>query len=171
MGTLLHSQGTGFDQCFDYLNITNKRIISNIHQAYIKAGSEVIYTNTFGANRYKLAAHGLENLTQEINIAGVELARKAAEDSNKNILVAGDIGPLGVRLAPFGRIKIEDSRNAFREQISALCDAGVDLIVMETFGDLYEIREAVMAAHNTCQKVIIASMTFTRDDRTPLKGC
>jgi len=109
MGTLLYSQGTGFDHCFDYLNITDKDIISNIHRSYIKAGAEIIYTNTFGANRYKLAVHSLETQTQEINKAGVELARKAAADSGKNILVAGDIGPLGIRLAPYGRVKIEDA--------------------------------------------------------------
>ena len=168
MGTMLNARGTGFDQCFDALNLTQPALVAEIHHAYIDAGSQVITTNTFGANRYKLAAHGLDNDVPKINRAGVELARQVVIASSKDVLVAGDVGPLGVRLAPFGRLQPEGARKVFREQISALTTAGADLLILETFSDLYEIREAVAAARGICDLPIVASMTFTRDDRTVL---
>jgi methionine synthase I (cobalamin-dependent)/5,10-methylenetetrahydrofolate reductase len=168
MGTLLHARGVGFDQCFDELNLTDPALVAEVHRAYIEAGSQIIYTNTFGANRYKLSEHGLEYRVAEINKAGVELARRVVAASFKDVLVAGDVGPLGVRLAPFGRVQIEQARAAFIEQIAALCEAGADLLVIETFGDLYEIREAVEAARQFCEMPIVASASFTRDDRTIL---
>jgi len=168
MGTILYSRGVGFDQCFDELNLTDPAMIAEIHRAYIEAGSQIIYTNTFSANRYKLAEHGLEGKVAEINKTGVELALKMVSASFKDVFVAGDVGPLGVRLAPYGRVQIKDAKAAFIEQISALCESGVDLLVFETFGDLYEIREAVTTAREYCELPIIASSTFTRDDRTIL---
>jgi len=168
MGTLLHARGVGFDQCFDELNLTDPALVGEIHRAYIQAGSKIIYTNTFSANRYKLAEHGLESKVVEINKAGVDLARRVVAASFKDVWVAGDVGPLGVRLAPYGRVQVEDAKRAFTEQIAALCEAGVDLLVIETFGDLYEIREAVLAARAYCDMPVIASVTFTRDDRTIL---
>jgi methionine synthase / methylenetetrahydrofolate reductase(NADPH) len=168
MGTVLHARGVGFDQSFDELNLTNPGLVAEVHRAYIEAGSQIIYSNTFSANRYKLAEHGLEDQVAAINTAGVELARRVVSAAFKDILVAGDVGPLGVRLAPYGRVQIEDAKAAFTEQIAALCAAGVDLLVIETFGDLYEIREAVTAAREYCEMPIVASTTFTRDDRTIL---
>jgi homocysteine S-methyltransferase len=168
MGTMLHTRGVGFDQSFDELNLTEPALVAEVHRAYIEAGSQIIYSNTFSANRYKLAEHGLEDKVAEINKAGVELARRVVAASFKEVLVAGDVGPLGVRLAPYGRVQIEDAKSAFTGQIAALCEAGVDLLVIETFGDLYEIREAVTAAREFCDMAIIASTTFTRDDRTVL---
>ena len=168
MGTLLHARGVGFDQCFDELNLTDPALVAEVHRAYIEAGSQIIYSNTFSANRYKLAEHGLEDQVNEINKAGVELAKRVVSASFKEVLVAGDVGPLGVRLAPYGRVQIEDAKAAFTEQIAALCEASVDLLVIETFGDLYEIREAVTAAREFCDMPIVASVTFTRDDRTVL---
>jgi len=168
MGTVLHARGVGFDQCFDELNLTDPALVAEVHRAYIEAGSQIIYTNTFGANRYKLAEHGLEYRVAEINKAGVELARRVVAASFKDVLVAGDVGPLGVRLAPFGRVQIEQAKAAFIEQIAALCEARADLLVIETFGDLYEIREAVEAARKFCEMPIVASASFTRDDRTVL---
>ena len=168
MGTLLHARGVGFDRCFDELNLTDPALVAEIHRAYIDAGSQVIYTNTFSANRYKLAEHGLENKVTEINKAGVELARRVVSASFKDVLIGGDVGPLGVRLAPYGRVQVEDARDAFTEQIAALCEAGVDLLIIETFGDLYEIKEALQAAREYCDMPIIASVSFTRDDRTIL---
>lgn len=168
MGTVLHSHGVGFNQCFDELNLTNPALVGETHRAYIEAGSQIIYANTFSANRYKLADHGLEDKVAEINKAGVELARRVVAASFRSVLVAGDVGPLGVRLAPYGRVQIEDAKAAFTEQIAALCEAGVDLLVIETFGDLYEIREAVIAAREFCDMPIVASATFTQDDRTVL---
>ena len=100
MGTMLNARGIGFEQCLDALNLTNPDLVIEIHQAYIEAGAEIIQTNTFGANRYKLDEHELGERVAEINAAGVEIARRAARASGKNILIAGDVGPLGVRLAP-----------------------------------------------------------------------
>ena len=168
MGTLINARGISFDQCLDALNLSDPALIAEIHRAYIEAGSQVIQTNTFGANRYKLAGHGIEDKVAEINRAGVELARRAALASLQDVLVAGDVGPLGVRLAPFGRVQPDQARQAFAEQIQALVDAGADLLILETMSDLYEIREAIAAARQICDLPVVASMTFTRDDLTLL---
>lgn len=168
MGTMLNARGVSYDQCFDALNLTQPALVGEIHRAYLLAGSDLIQTNTFGANRYKLAQHGLQEQVSEINRLGVELARRVALASFKDVLIAGDIGPLGVRLAPFGRVQPEQARQAFAEQAQALAEAGVDLLILETFSDLYEIREAILAARQVCQLPVVASMTFTRDDRTLL---
>jgi len=168
MGTMLHARGVGFDKCFDELNLTNPSAVAEIHREYIEAGAQLIITNTFGANRFKLGKHGLQDDVVEINKASVDLARRVVSASFKEVLVAGDVGPLGVRIAPFGRVQLEEAREAFAEQIKALSEAGVDLIVIETFSDLYEIREAIKAAKETCELPIVASITFTRDDRTLL---
>jgi len=169
MGTLLHQRGVSFEQCFDELNLTKPAQVAEIHREYIEAGSQIIQTNTFGSNRYKLAQHGLESKVAEINVAGVDLARRIVMASFKPVLIAGDIGPLGVRLAPFGRVQPDDARKAFREQIAALAEAGADLLIIETMTDLYEIREAINAAREVDPTLpLVASMTFTRDDRTLL---
>ncbi|HKG54462.1 MAG TPA: bifunctional homocysteine S-methyltransferase/methylenetetrahydrofolate reductase [Anaerolineales bacterium] len=168
MGTMLHAHGIGFEKCFDELNLTKPSAVAEIHRAYIEAGAQLIITNTFGANRFKLAKHGLEEQVIKINKASVDLARRVVAASFQDVLVAGDVGPLGVRIAPFGRVQPEQARAAFAEQIQALAEAGADLIVMETFSDLYEIREAIRAAQESCNLPIVASVTFTRDDRTVL---
>lgn len=173
MGTVLHGRGVGFDQCFDELNITSPAVVAEVHREYIEAGAQLVLTNTFGANRYKLARHGLGDKVVEINKAGVELARRVVAASFKNVFVAGDVGPLGVRIAPYGRVSLEEARAAFAGQIGALAAAGADLIVIETVSDLYEIREAVYAARDVAEKLgielpVVSSVTFTRDDRTLL---
>jgi homocysteine S-methyltransferase len=168
MGTMLHARGAGFEQCFDALNLTQPTWVTEIHQAYLLAGAQVIQTNTFGANRYKLSAHGLEDQLAAINRAGVELVQQVIRAASKQVWIAGDVGPLGVRLAPFGRVQPEQARQVYSEQIQVLAQAGVDLIVLETFSDLHEIREALSAAHQVCTLPVAASMTFTRDDRTIL---
>ena len=168
MGTMLHTHGVGFDKCFDELNLSNPSAVAEIHRAYIEAGAQLIITNTFGANRFKLSKHGLQDKTIEINKAGVDLAKRVVNASFRDVLVAGDVGPLGVRIAPFGRVKPEAAREAFAEQIRALAESGADLIVMETFSDLYEIKEAIKAARETCKLPLVSSVTFTRDDRTLL---
>ena len=168
MGTMLHAHGIGFEKCFDELNLTKPSAVAEIHRAYIEAGAQLIITNTFGANRFKLAKHGLEDHVVQINKASVDLAKRIVAASFKDVLVAGDVGPLGVRIAPFGRVRPEQARAAFAEQIKALAEAGADLIVIETFSDLYEIREAINAAKESCDLPIVASVTFTRDDRTVL---
>jgi homocysteine S-methyltransferase len=169
MGTLLHEQGVSFESCFDELNLTKPGIVAGIHKAYIDAGSQIILTNTFGANRFKLDRHGLKARIGEINSGGVDLARRVVAASFKDVLIGGDVGPLGVRLAPFGRVQPEEARKAFKEQIAYLLDAQVDLLVIETVSDLFEIREAIYAARDLSKDVpVVASMTFTRDDRTLL---
>ena len=168
MGTMLHGRGVGFDKCFDELNITNPSAVAEIHREYIDAGAQLVITNTFGANRFKLGKHGLQEDVITVNRAGVELAQRVIAASFKEIMIAGDVGPLGVRIAPFGRVKPEEARAAFSEQITALADAGADLILIETMSDLYEIQEAIKAAKKSCTLPVVASVTFTRDDRTLL---
>src|SRR5829696_2603456 len=168
MGTMLNAHGVGFEKCFDELNITNPSAVAEIHRAYIEAGAQLIITNTFGANRFKLTKHGLQDNIIQINKAGVDLAKRVVSASFREVWVAGDVGPLGVRIAPYGRVKPEQAREAFAEQIRALAESGVDLVVIETFSDLYEIREAIKAARQVCDLPVVASVTFTRDDRTLL---
>ena len=148
MGTILHARGIGFDKCFDELNLSNPGAVAEIHRAYIEAGAQLIITNTFGANRFKLGKHGLQDHVDELNRAGVDLAKRVVSASFKEVLIAGDVGPLGVRIAPYGRVKPEVAREAFAEQIRALAESGVNLIVLETFSDLYEIKEAIKAARH-----------------------
>jgi homocysteine S-methyltransferase len=168
MGTMLHARGVGFDKCFDELNLTNPAAVAEIHREYIDAGAQLVITNTFGANRYKLGKHGLQEDVVEINRAGVELAKRIVAASFKDVLIAGDVGPLGVRIAPYGRVKPEEAREAFAEQVRALADAGSDVIVIETMSDLYEIREAITAAKESSSLPVVATVTFTRDDVTLL---
>jgi methionine synthase / methylenetetrahydrofolate reductase (NADH) len=168
MGTMLHAHGIGFDKCFDELNLTNPSAVAEIHRAYIEAGAQLILTNTFGANRFKLGKHGLGEKVVELSQAGVDLAKRVVAASFRDVLVAGSVGPLGVRIAPFGRVQPEQARTAFAEQIGALAEAGADLIVIETMSDLYEIKEAIKAARQVCNLPIVASVTFTRDDRMVL---
>jgi methionine synthase I (cobalamin-dependent)/5,10-methylenetetrahydrofolate reductase len=169
MGTVLHARGVSLDQCFDALNLSDPALIAEVHHEYIEAGANIIQTNTFGANRFKLARHGLDTRVAEINQAAVELAHRVVLASFKEVLVAGDVGPLGVRIAPFGRVQPEQAREVFREQIQALVAARVDLLIIETMSDLYEINEAIQAARQVAPDLpVVASMTFTRDDLTLL---
>ncbi len=171
MGTMLHTQQhLPMDTCFDLLNLTDPAVVANVHRRYLEAGAEIIETNTFSANIYKLGACGLSEQCGEINRAGVELARRVVDSMFRdNLYVAGSVGPLGVRLAPFGRVTPEEAYNAFKIQTGALINAGADLLIFETFTDLHEISAAVKAARSIDEQIpIIAQMTFTRDDRTVL---
>jgi len=169
MGTLLHERGVDIDECFDELNLLDPAAVGEIHRDYIAAGAEVIKTNTFGANRTKLERHGLDEQVAEVNMAGVKLARRVVEASFKDVMIAGDIGPLGLPLAPFGHIQPEEAFEIYMEQARALIEAGVDVILVETMVDLYAVREAVRAVHAVDESMpIIGSMTFTRDRRTLL---
>jgi homocysteine S-methyltransferase len=165
LGTNLHQSGVPLDACFDALNLSDPERVQAIHQAFIAAGAEIIETNTFGANRFKLAAHNHAAEVSAINHAGVAIARAAVGE--KPVYVAGSVGPLGVRLAPYGRISAEQAFEAFYEQIAALILGGVDLLILETFTDLNEIAEAVRAARAANPRVpVVASMTLTRDSTT-----
>jgi homocysteine S-methyltransferase len=170
MGTLLHQHGVEIGACFDALNLTQPQAVAAVHRAYIEAGADVIETNTFGANRYKLAKHGLDTRVGEINWAAAQLARKViAASFREHVYLAGSVGPLGVRLKPFGRIKPEEARAAFHEQITGLAQGGVDLIILETFSDRLELLEALAAAREAAPHLpVIAQMTFGGDDRTLL---
>ncbi len=125
MGTLLYAKGVFINRCYDELNLSQPEMVGAIHAEYVKAGAEVLETNTFGANHYRLLRHGFEARVAEINRAGVRLARAAA---GSGVLVAGSVGPLGMRIEPLGKIAREEARAAFREQIEVLADEGVDLI-------------------------------------------
>src|SRR5688572_11354082 len=169
MGTELHAHGASTDSCFDELNLNKPEVVFDIHRAYVEAGAELLETNTFSANRFKLAEYGLGDQLEAINRAGVELAKRAASATGRDVYVAGALGPLGGGLQPYGRIKPDDARAAFTEQIKVLADAGADLILMETFTDLGETREAVKAAKAAAPDLpVIAQMTFGQDDRTLL---
>lgn len=170
MGTMLHQHGVDIGACFDALNLGNPTQVARVHRAFIEVGSEIIETNTFSANRYKLAEHGLDTQVTEINREAVALARRVvAESARDDVYVAGAVGPLGVRLKPYGRVNAEDARAAFHEQIAALDAAGVDVIILETFTDLAEILEALAAARAVNPDLpVICQMTFAQDDRTLL---
>ncbi len=169
MGTQIHARGISFEHCFDELNLSQPEVILDVHRAYVEAGAEIIETNTFGANRFRLIEHELENKIVEINQSGVRLARKAADESRRKIYVAASIGPLGVRLAPLGRVSAIEAFDAFKEQISALADQAIDALMFETFSDLGEITQAIKAAREVAPDLpIIAQMTFTEDGCTPL---
>ncbi len=166
MGTQLYDRGVSFDRCLDELNLSNPELVKSIHLDYIRAGAEVIETNTFGANRVRLATHGLEERVAELNEAGVRIAQEARQLTGQRIWVAGSVGPLGRPLAPLGAVTTAQARQAFAEQVSALAGAGVDLIILETMSDLRELREAVMAAREACDLPIVAQMSFAEDGRT-----
>jgi homocysteine S-methyltransferase len=171
MGTMLHAQeNLPIDTCFDLLNLDNPAAVARVHHHYLEAGAEIVETNTFSANVFKLADCGLEDQCAAINRAGVELARRVVESMfRENLYVAGSVGPLGVRLAPFGRVTAQQAFDAFTVQLRALIEAGADLIVFETFTDLNEIVQAVKAARAIDPDIpVVAQMTFTRDDRTVL---
>ena len=177
MGTVLHGRGIPIDDCFDAISLRDPALVADIHRRYIAAGADIIETNSFGANRFKLAQHGLEEQVQTINEAAVAVARRAIESSFKEVYLAGSVGPLGVRLAPLGRVPAADVENAFAEQIAALVATpagmpgrrGVDLIVLETIPDLEEMAAAVKAARRVAPDIpLIGMIAFTRDDRTLL---
>jgi homocysteine S-methyltransferase len=159
MGTMLYSRGVFINRCFDELNLSSPDLVRQIHQDYVKAGAEILETNTFGASRMRLAGFGVAEKLRAINQAGVRLAREAAKEA---AFVAGAVGPLGVRIEPLGPTSFAEARAMFREQIDALLEAGVDLLILETFGNLNELREAVRAAHEAAggEVAIVAQVTI-----------
>ena len=164
MGTMLYSKGVFINQCYDELNLKAPDLVRDVHAAYAKAGAEVLETNTFGASRVKLAQYGLESQVNDINRAAARIAREVAGEDH---LVAGAVGPLGVRIEPYGPTSIDDAYQAFREQMMALKDGGVDCFLLETFGDLAEIAQAVRAARVVDPTIpVIAQMTIGVDGRT-----
>src|SRR6185503_7170734 len=141
MGTMLYQKGVFINRCYDELNITDPDVVRDIHRAYIKAGAELIETNSFGANEIQLAEYDLQNLVPQINQRAAELAREAAGD---RALVGGAMGPLGIRIEPYGPTSLADARAIFRRQAEALAEGGVDFFILETFSDLIEIQNALL---------------------------
>ena len=169
MGTMLYSRGVFINRCFDELNLSSPDLVRQIHQDYVKAGAEILETNTFGANRPRLAAFGLAEKLKAVNLAGVRLARDAAA-AKPGVYVAGAVGPLGVRIEPLGPTSFAEARTAFREQIDALLEAGIDLLIFETFGNLDELREAVGAAREAAGPDLAIIAQVTIDDFGHLPG-
>jgi homocysteine S-methyltransferase len=166
MGTQLYERGIPFERCFEEQNLSDPELIRKIHLDYIAAGAEIIETNTFGANRFRLAAHGLEQKARQISRAGAKLAREARDLSEQPVFLAGSMGPLGRPLAPVGSATAADARAAFREQAEALLEAGIDLFVVETISDIAEMREILAAIREVSDLPLIAQMTFNEDGLT-----
>jgi len=163
MGTMLYARGVFINKSFEQLNVSRPELVVDVHREYVSAGADVIETNTFGANRVKLGTFGLADSLRTINLEGVRLARVAAGDS---AYVAGSIGPLGIRIEPWGKTGVDEAREYFREQAQALVDGGVDLIVLETFRDLNEIGAAIDAVRSISDLPIVAQMTTEEDGNT-----
>ena len=162
MGTLLYSKGIFINRCYDELNLSQPDLIHGIHHDYLKAGAEIIETNTFGANSHRLARHGLAEKVHAINLAGAQMARDAAKSFDA--FVAGSVGPLGIRIEPLGKTSRDEAREAFRVQINALEEGGVDLIILETFGYVEELHQAVLAARDVNPDLpLIAQVTIDED--------
>jgi methionine synthase / methylenetetrahydrofolate reductase(NADPH) len=163
IGTRLYEKGVYINRNFDELCLSAPELVLEVHQEYIKAGAEIIETNTYGATRHKLQLFSLENKLREINIAAARLARKAAGDK---VYVAGAIGPLGLRIEPYGPTSFDEAKDMFKEQVEALLEGGVDLFVIETFSDLSEIKQAIRAVKEVCDLPIVAQMTIQTDGKT-----
>ncbi|MGB8507374.1 MAG: bifunctional homocysteine S-methyltransferase/methylenetetrahydrofolate reductase [Pyrinomonadaceae bacterium] len=163
MGTMLYAKGVYINRSYDELNLTNPDLVREVHDEYIRAGAEVVETNTFGATATKLQQYGLEGSLRLINIAAARLAREAAAG---RAYVAGAVGPLGLRIEPYGPTSFEEAKDLFKEQIAALLEGGVDLFVLETFSDISEIRQAMRAVRELCDLPIVAQMTILMDGNT-----
>ena len=166
MGTLVYARGVSFDQCFDELNLSRPELVRQIHLDYIESGAELIETNTFGANRFKLGQHNLAHRVAEISHAGAALAREAALTANRQVFVAGSMGPIGRPMVPLGAVTPEEVRSAYAEQAAALVEGGADVLILETFTDLNELLEAVRGVQEATTVPLIAQMTFTQEGKT-----
>lgn len=160
MGTMLYSKGVFLNRCFDELTISSPEMVKKVHSEYIAAGADIIETNTFGANRYKLMMHGVVEQLEEINRQGARIAKKTAGD---DAFVAGAIGPLDIRIEPWGKTSIDEAQGAFAEQAHALQEGGVDLFILETFSDLNEIHAGIRGIRDASNLPIVAQMTIEED--------
>ena len=178
MGTVLYARGVFIDRCYDELNLSDPNLILSVHEEYLQAGAEILETNTFGANRFRLARHGLNGKVEEISAAGVRLARQAVqrlkEKQAGEAWVAGSVGPLGVRLEPLGKTGLDEAREAFAEQISILTKGGpgqgVDLLIVETMPALNEARQALEAAKAVAPQIPVLVMVTVDDESECLDG-
>src|ERR671912_2498957 len=163
MGTMLYAKGVYINRCYDELNLSNPDLVREIHTEYLRAGADIIETNTFGATANKLSQYGLDTNLEEINVLAARIAREAAGDE---AYVAGAIGPLGLRIEPYGPTSFDEARDLFKAQATALLEGGVDLFCLETFSDVSEIRQAIAAVREICDLPIIAQMTIMTDGNT-----
>ncbi len=163
VGTRFYDKGVYINRSYDELNLTQPDLVREVHKEYVKAGADIIETNTFGATRHRLQQYSLENKLREINVEGVKLAREAA---GENVFVAGAVGPLDLRIEPYGPTSFDEAKQMFAEQIEALLEGGVDLFVLETFSDLSEIQQAIKAVRELSDLPIIAQMTIQTDGNT-----
>ena len=162
MGTLLYAKGIFINRCYDELNLSQPELIRGVHHDYLQAGAEIVETNTFGGNSFRLARHSLADRVRDINLAGAHVAREAAKSFDA--WVAASIGPLGVRIEPLGKTSFEEARTAFREQVAALIEGGVDLLMLETFGYVEELHQAVLACRDVDARIpIVAQVTIDED--------
>src|SRR5207253_3014451 len=162
MGTLLYAKGVFINRCYDELNLSQPDLIRNIRHEYLQAGAEIVETNPFGGNSFRLARHSLADRARDINLAGARLAREAAKSFD--LWVAGSVGPLGILIEPLGKTSYQKARDSFREQIEALVEGGVDLLILETFGYLEEIHQAILAAREVAPSVpLVAQVTIDED--------
>jgi methionine synthase / methylenetetrahydrofolate reductase(NADPH) len=174
MGTVLYARGIFINRCYDELNLSDPGLILSVHEEYLQAGAEILETNTFGANRIRLARYGLAGKVVEINAAGARLARQAVNNLKDKqageAWVAGSIGPLGVRLEPLGKTGLDEARAAFAEQMQILVDGGVDLLIVETMPALSEARQALEAARAVAPNLPVVVMVTVDDEITCLDG-
>jgi len=166
MGTMLYAKGIFLNRSFDELNLSQPDLVAEVHQEYVRAGADVIETNTFGANRVKLGAFGFAERVRAINVQGARLARHAARDQ---VYVAGAVGPLGIRIEPWGKMGVDEAEAIYREQVAALVEGGVDLFILETFRDLNELGAALAAVRALSDRPVVAQMT-TEEDGNSLDG-
>ncbi len=163
MGTMLYAKGVYINRCYDELNLTNPDLVHEIHAEYLRAGADILETNTFGATAHNLDQYGLGESLHDINVAAARIAREVAGD---RAYVAGAIGPLGLRIEPYGPTSLDEAKDMFKAQASALLEGGVDLFVLETFSDISEIRQAIRAIRELGDTPIIAQMTILTDGNT-----
>ncbi len=172
MGTMLYARASApltHGRCFDELTLTAPELVQQIHQQYILAGAEIIETNTFGANAAKLSAYGLASQARDLNRKAAKLAREAREIAGRPVFIAGAVGPTGQPVAPTARDdepRLAALRTVFREQIEGLVEGGADLIILETFSSLTELRQAALAAREVTELPLVAQMTFAEDGQS-----
>src|SRR5919201_371188 len=168
MGTILYAKGIYINRCYDELNLSQPDLIRTIHQEYLQAGAEVIETNTFGANAFRLARHGFEDKVREINLAGARLASGAIKE--REVFIAGSVGPLGIRIEPLGKTSLDEARAAFAEHIEALAEGGVDAVFLETFGSVEELHQAVLAARQVNPDLPVVAHVTIDEEGNALDG-
>src|SRR5271154_5281222 len=168
MGTLLYAKGIFINRCYDELNVSQPDLIRGVHHEYLQAGAEIIETNNFAPNAFRLAPHSIADKERDINRAGARLAGEAAKSFD--VWVAGSVGPLGTRIEPLGKTSFEEARQAFREQIAALAEGGVNLLILETFGYLEELHQAMLAAKDVGAKLSLVVQVTIDEDGNCLDG-